>query len=267
MKTLPIYQVDAFASELFGGNPAAVCPLQTWLPDDVMQKIAAENNLSETAFFVPRGNDFELRWFTPVAEIPLCGHATLASAYILFEYLAYHQNTITFHSMSGALLVRREGKKFVLDFPSEMPQKIDSTDQIELALKLKPVEVHAGKRKLMAVLKNQSEVQNAFPDFNLIKALPYEGVIITSRGDKVDFVSRFFVPKMGIDEDPVTGSAHTLLTPYWSRELNRTEMNALQISSRGGELICRLNGDRVEMVGDAKLYLKGEIFVDNPTTQ
>ncbi len=261
MKTLQIFQVDAFTSQLFKGNPAAVCPLETWLPDDLMQKIAAENNLSETAFIVPRGNEFELRWFTPVSEIPLCGHATLASAFVLFECLGNKQNEITFHSMSGALMVRREGSKFVLDLPSEMPNRIESTTQIEHALKIKPVEVHAGKRKLMVVLKNQSEVQTVAPDFKLIKELPHEGVIITSRGDTVDFVSRFFVPKMGIDEDPVTGSAHTLLTPYWSKQLNKTALSALQISARGGELVCRLKNDRVDMVGDATLYLKGEIFI------
>lgn len=159
-------------------------------------------------------------------------------------------------------MVSREGKKFVLDFPGETPRQIESSDSIEDALKIKPSEVHAGKRKLMIVLKNQHEVQNTAPDFNLIKELPYEGVIITSCGNEVDFVSRFFVPKMGINEDPVTGSSHTLLTPYWSKQLNKTELSALQISSRGGELICRLRNERVEMVGDAKLYLKGEIFIE-----
>ena len=261
MKSLPIYQIDAFTTELFKGNPAAVCPLEKWLPDELMQSIATENNLSETAFIVPRGNDFELRWFTPVSEIPLCGHATLACAYVLFECLGYNQSAVTFHSMSGALMVKREGKKFVLDFPSEMPQQIESSERLQQALKINPVEVYAGKRKLMAVLKNESEVRNVAPDFRLIKELPNEGVIITAHGDEVDFVSRFFVPKMGIDEDPVTGSSHTLLTPFWGKQLNKTEMTALQVSSRGGALICRLKNDRVEMVGDAILYMKGELLL------
>lgn len=261
MKTLPIYQVDAFASQLFKGNPAAVCPLQEWLPDALMQQIAAENNLSETAFIVPQNNNFELRWFTPISEIPLCGHATLASAFILFEYLKFAGEQLTFYTLSGTLTVRKEMGKYVLDFPSEMPVATKSSEQIKQALNVNPIEVLAGKRKLMVMLKNESEVKACAPDFRLVKELLHEGVIVTAQGDEVDFVSRFFVPKMGIDEDPVTGSAHTLLTPYWSEQLGKTELSARQISTRGGELICRLKNERVEMVGDAKLYLKGEIFI------
>lgn len=261
MQTLSIYQVDAFTSQLFKGNPAAVCPLQEWLPDELMQQIAAENNLSETAFFVQKGNEYELRWFTPVSEIPLCGHATLASAFVLFEYLAYRGNVITFHTQSDTLKVHREGDKFALDFPAEMPEPIPASTAVSLALLATPVALLAGKRKLMVVMKNETEVQSCMPDFKLVKELSYEGVIITARGDEVDFVSRFFVPNMGIDEDPVTGSAHTLLTPYWSQQLGKTEMSARQISARGGELLCRLKNDRVEMVGDAILYMKGEVFI------
>ena len=261
MKTIPLYQVDAFASELFKGNPAAVCPLPEWLSQPLMQQIAAENNLSETAFFVQQGDEFELRWFTPVDEIPLCGHATLAAGYVLFEHLSYKKDIIIFRSMGGELLVKKENGKYVLDFPAEMPDPVELTEQVINALKIKPASLLAGKRKLMAVLSSEEEVKNIIPDFNLVKELPHEGVIVTAKGNEADFVSRFFVPRMGINEDPVTGSAHTLLTPYWAQQLKKTEMKALQLSQRGGELFCRLKNNRVEMAGDTKLYLEGEIFI------
>ena len=215
---LPIYQADAFTSELFGGNPAAVIPLEEWLPDGVMQNIAAENNLSETAFFVEEGDSFRLRWFTPAVEVDLCGHATLATSHVLFEELGYEQPTINFNT-------------------SEVYKSDD----------------------YMVVLNSEQEVANLDPDFRMLNEVDARGIIVTAPGDEVDFVSRFFAPQAGIDEDPVTGSAHTKTTPYWSRKLKKDKLSARQISKRGGELICEMKGDRVEISGEAVTYMKGEI--------
>jgi PhzF family phenazine biosynthesis protein len=258
---VPLYQVDAFTDKLFGGNPAAVCPLKEWLPDIVMQKIAAENNLSETAFFVTNQDGFHLRWFTPAVEVPLCGHATLASAHVLFNHLHYPENEIRFHSLSGLLKVKKEGEWLTLDFPADPPVKVETPSLMEAILKTKPIEVWKGKMRYMVLLSSQSEVESLSPDFSLMIHLDGRGVIVTANGKDADFVSRFFAPRIGINEDPVTGGAHTVLIPYWAKILGKNELIARQVSKRGGYLKCKLNGDRVEMSGNAVSYLVGEIFI------
>jgi len=256
---LTLYQIDAFASKVFAGNPAAVCPLEKWLEDDLMQAIAMENNLSETAFFVPDNGVFNLRWFTPSVEVDLCGHATLASAHILFKHLKVDQPEIRFQTRSGLLTVKRNGEWLTLNFPSDPPSNVEMPPAMEAVLGVKPVETLKGKIKYLAVLPSQDQVVTCSPDFSLMKKLDAQGVIVTAQAHEVDFVSRFFAPNAGIDEDPVTGSAHCVLVPYWSRVLGKTEFTARQVSARGGFLKCRLLGDRVEMSGQAATYLTGEI--------
>lgn len=258
---LPIFQVDAFSDKLFGGNPAAVVPLNNWLPDDTMQNIAAENNLSETAFFVSSEEDYELRWFTPTVEVPLCGHATLASAHVLLHHLNYVRDEIRFQSKSGELKVRKDGDWLIMDFPCDLPIKVAVPSLMEPILKTQPAEVWKGRRKYLVLLSSQDEVEKLSPDFSLMTQLDVPGVIVTARGRDVDFVSRFFAPNAGIQEDPVTGGSHTMLIPYWSKILDKNEMTARQVSKRGGYLKCKLNGDRVEISGKAVTYLIGEIFV------
>lgn len=262
---IPIYQADAFTHTLFGGNPAAICPLQEWLPDALMQKIAAENNLAETAFFVKTDKGFLLRWFTPELEIDLCGHATLASAHILFTELGYTEPVIYFETLkAGVLAVTRDGDKYTLDFPSRPPQPVDKLpmDLINALGGKIPVEVLKG-RDYMVVYETEEDVRTLQPDFNALAQVYTLGVIVTAEGenDDTDFVSRFFAPAAGINEDPVTGSAHCNLIPYWAEVLEKNELHAYQISSRKGELWCRLKGDRVLMSGNAVTYLKGEIFI------
>lgn len=257
---LTIYQVDAFTSKLFGGNPAAVIPLEEWLDDELMQSIALENNLSETAFFVNENGEFRIRWFTPTAEVDLCGHATLASAYVMFNNLGFSESSIFFNSKSGKLVVKREGELISLDFPSRIPTPIETPSVLSEALGINPREVLFNKSTL-AVLNSESEVRKLKPDIRKFLKLDTHGVIITALGDEVDFVSRFFAPDVGIDEDPVTGYAHTILTPYWTNVLGKNRMNALQVSKRGGELICELKDERVLILGEAKLYMKGEIYI------
>jgi PhzF family phenazine biosynthesis protein len=256
---LPIYQADAFTSELFGGNPAAVIPLEEWLPDGVMQNIAAENNLSETAFFVEEGDSFRLRWFTPAVEVDLCGHATLATSHVLFEELGYEQPTINFNTLSGVLSVEKSGDRLVMNFPAVEPLQNEAPAILFQALGVERTSEVYKSDDYMVVLNSEQEVANLDPDFRMLNEVDARGIIVTAPGDEVDFVSRFFAPQAGIDEDPVTGSAHTKTTPYWSRKLKKDKLSARQISKRGGELICEMKGDRVEISGEAVTYMKGEI--------
>ncbi len=268
LRELPIYQIDAFTSELFRGNPAAVCPLDEWLPDDLMQKIAAENNLSETAFFVPHGRDWELRWFTPIAEIPLCGHATVATAYTVFCELGHTaDDVVTFHSPhSGALPVRRQGDLFVLDFPAHSSAPCAADDAgaqaMGAALGKEPHQRWLSERSCyLAVFEHAADVQALAPNTTALLGLG-KPVIATAPGaGGVDFVSRFFAPTLGIPEDPVTGSAHCALIPFWAERLGKTELRAQQVSPRGGELSCKQRGDRVDIGGRAVRYLQGMISI------
>ena len=263
MKTLKIYQVDAFTEKLFGGNPAAVCILDKWLDDSIMQSIAAENNLAETAFIVPRINYFEIRWFTPAIEVDLCGHATLASAFVYFQCLDYKEPVISFHSpRSGELKVSKQDDYLMLDFPTDVLKEIDFDEEIAKCIGIEPIETFKGKTDYMAVIKDEHELVNLYPDLIEISKLKARGLIVTAKGNHVDFVSRFFAPQCGIDEDPVTGSAHTSLIPYWSSKLGKTEMKARQLSKRGGDLICKHNGNRSLIGGKACLYLIGEIVIE-----
>jgi PhzF family phenazine biosynthesis protein len=262
MKKIKIFQVDAFTGELFKGNPAAVCLLDHWLPDALMQSIAAENNLAETAFVVRKAGFFEIRWFTPTVEVDLCGHATLASAYVIFNHTDYTAGEIILNSpRSGELSVRKEGKKLFLNFPADELARCENLPGITMGIGLTPLEVYRGKTDYMAVLGSEEEVQNIQPDFAAIGKLDARGLIVTAPGNLVDFVSRFFGPQSGVDEDPVTGSAHTTLTPFWSARLGKTSLSAKQISKRGGVLQCRYAPPRVVIGGEAQLYLTGEIIV------
>ncbi len=259
---LKIYQVDAFADKVFRGNPAAVCPLQEWLPDSVMQNIAMENNLSETAFYVKEKEGFRIRWFTPAVEVDLCGHATLATAFVIFNYEGHTENKITFNSRSGLLNVTKSAHLLTLDFPTDTLTAVNAPTELEDGLGVKSKATFRGKTDYLVVLENEAQVQRLQPDMRKIAQVKARGVIVTARGEKVDFVSRFFGPQSGVDEDPVTGSAHTTLTPYWASVLHKTEFSARQLSLRGGDLTCRLKGSRVEISGEAKLFLKGTIFID-----
>ncbi|WP_428666571.1 PhzF family phenazine biosynthesis protein [Runella sp.] len=259
-----IYQLDAFTNRIFGGNPAAVVPLTSWLPDETLQAIACENNLAETAFYVPSDRGFHIRWFTPTIEVDLCGHATLATAYVLFFLENYGQEQISFDSRSGVLNVRKEEDWLVLDFPVDTMHKqlVAPPALLEALGEVTPVEIIRGKTDFMAVLESEEQVRSIHPDVIILSTLPARGVIITAKGEEVDFVSRFFAPQSGIAEDPVTGSAHTTLTPYWAEKLGKTELSALQVSKRGGVLKTKLNGNRVEIAGQVRLYLKGTIEIE-----
>ena len=262
--TLPLYQVDAFSDRPFAGNPAAVCPLSQWLPAETMQAIAAENNLAETAFFVPRaGHEFELRWFTPTVEVELCGHATLASAHVLYQHLGFDGAEIVFHSQSGPLRVSRdEAGRLTLDFPARPPPPITQhPDGLLDGLRATPLHLLAGP-DLVCVFNSEADVRALHPDMARLGQVEYRGVIATAPGTEgVDFVSRFFGPRVGVPEDPVTGSAHTTLVPYWAERLQKTHLHARQVSARGGDLWCELRQDRVLMSGHAVTYLRGEIEV------
>jgi PhzF family phenazine biosynthesis protein len=258
-----LYHADAFTNRMFHGNPAAVIPLEKWIDDELMQKIAAENNLSETAFFVPskiNGVDYDLRWFTPEVEINLCGHATLATAFILFRYMNFRNSKIVFSCKSGKLEVENNGDVYRMDFPAWSPQKTDDYPaELQKALGVDEIVGVYKQRDLLVELQNEEAVKKCNPDFSLLKALG-EKVIITAPGTgDVDFVSRFFAPSAGINEDPVTGSAHSQLIPFWAEKLGKKKMFAKQISSRGGELQCGMWGDRVTMAGQCVFYMKGEI--------
>lgn len=258
---LDIFQIDAFTDAVFGGNPAAVCPLDYWLPDSVLQNIAAENNLSETAFFVRNDQRYHLRWFTPNNEVELCGHATLASAYVLFEILNYSETTIEFTSPSGSLFVQKSDDGITMNFPIWHRTKTEIPDILVQILGKKPLEYFNGPDN-MAVFENPSDIRNINPDFLLLKQLDARGLLITAKGDNgFDFISRAFFPKLDINEDPVTGSAHCLLAPYWAEKLGRTKLKAYQTSKRGGSLLCELKNDRVFISGNAVPYLKGIINV------
>jgi PhzF family phenazine biosynthesis protein len=258
MKAL-IYQVDAFTSNIFAGNPAAVVLFEEWPEDSILQLIAAENNLSETAFLVRSADGFTLRWFTPAIEVDLCGHATLASAHVLFEHLEYPGDTILFHTVHhGTLTAHRSGGRIVLVFPSTPPTRMDCPDALREALGVAPTEVYRS-RDLLALFNTQEEVAALKPDFQRLKSLPYLGVIATAPGKEVDFVSRFFAPNAGIDEDPVTGSAHTTLIPFWSARLDKQQMEARQISARTGQLHCTAGDTTVRIAGEARTFLTGEI--------
>jgi len=258
---LIMYQVDAFADKVFAGNPAAVIPLEKWIGDELMQQIAMENNLAETVFFVARDSHFDIRWFTPELEINLCGHATLASAYVLYKFLGYKKPAITFHSKSGPLYVSREDEIIKLDFPSWKPERIDEYPEELLTSLGNPDIVSVYKyRDFLVELNNEEAVRNCKPDFTLMKRAGGM-VIITAPGREVDFVSRFFAPTAGIDEDPVTGSAHSQLIPFWNYKLGKNVMQAKQLSKRGGNLYCEQKGDRVIMGGQCVFYMKGEINI------
>jgi PhzF family phenazine biosynthesis protein len=260
---LKIYQLDAFTDKIFCGNPAAVCPLDEWLPDHVMQSIAMENNLAETAFFVKRGEQFDIRWFTPAVEVDLCGHATLASAAVLYDYEKYTGDVITFYSQrSGVLTVSRSGNLLTLDFPSDKFEWVDLSPQLIACFDSQPVEAYRGKTDYMLVFSTEEEIRKLVPDIPAIAKIKSRGIIVTAPGVEVDFVSRFFAPQSGIDEDPVTGSAHTTLTPYWAQKTGRSELSAIQLSARKGYLKCAHHGDRVKISGQVKTYLQGEITVE-----
>ncbi len=258
---IPIYQVDAFTDSLFGGNPAAVCPLDSWIPEDKMQDIAAENNLSETAFFVAQGEAFGLRWFTPESEVDLCGHATLATAHALFQEMGYSKEEILFDTKSGRLVVSKEGDRLKMDFPSDPMPQVEAPPILFQALGIQPTSNVFKTDDYMVVLDSEADVAALNPNFRMLNEVNARGVIVSAPGDEVDFVSRFFAPQVGIDEDPVTGSAHTKLTPYWSNRLGKKEMEARQISKRVGVLSVRDRGERVEILGKALTYLKGEITI------
>jgi PhzF family phenazine biosynthesis protein len=253
------YQVNAFTKNPFGGNPAGVCPLERWLPDDLLQRIAAENNLSETAFFVRTGEQIHLRWMTPTVEVDLCGHATLATAAVLFFELRHQGERIEFQTRSGLVAAARRGDLVELDFPA-WPSN-PCADDLEGALGRKPKHVFAGSRDYLAVFETEEEVRELAPNMVALSKLDRDGVIATARGADADFVSRFFAPRLGVPEDPVTGSAHCSLIPYWAERLGKTGLLARQISKRGGELFCRLNGNRVAIGGNAVIYERGEIEI------
>jgi PhzF family phenazine biosynthesis protein len=257
---IPLYQIDAFTNHIFGGNPAAVCPLDQWLDDDLMQKIAEENNLSETAFFVQKGTQYEIRWFTPKIEIELAGHPTLAAAYVIFNYCNHGSNKISFSSKSGELTITQDGDLIRMNFPSMKPVKAKENDLLNRALGQTPVELYR-TRDYLAVYRSEQEILSIDPDFGLLKQLDCLGVIVSAPGDGADFVSRCFAPAAGINEDPVTGSAHSTLIPYWAQRLNKDTLHAYQLSRRGGELFCRNLGNRVEISGRAAPYLKGTISI------
>ncbi len=261
--TRQIYQVDAFTSRLFSGNPAAVIPLEEWPADDLMQRIASENNLSETAFFIPKGDDFHIRWFTPKVEVDLCGHATLATSHVLFHHLEYPGKELFFESRSGILRVFRETSRYILDFPYDESDPVEPPSGLIEALGKEPLFCYRGITDFMLIYEKQSDIENMKPDFTLLGKVDARGIIVSAPGEWVDFVSRFFCPQVGINEDPVTGSAHTTLTPYWSRQLAKTELTARQLSERGGDLICRNRGNRIEVGGEAVTYLIGEIEVNH----
>jgi len=257
---IPLYQIDAFTNHVFGGNPAAVCPLNEWIDDGLMQRIAEENNLSETAFFVKRGTQYDIRWFTPKIEIELAGHPTLAAAYVIFNYCNHSTGKISFSSKSGELTVTQDGDLIRMNFPAMEPVKAGENDLLNRALGKQPAELYK-TRDYLAVYNTQDEILSIDPDFGLLKQLDCLGVIVSAPGDGADFVSRCFAPAVGINEDPVTGSAHSTLIPFWAQRLKKDTLHAYQLSTRGGELFCRNLGDRVEISGRAVPYLKGTISI------
>ncbi len=256
----PIYQIDAFTSRAFAGNPAAVMPMKRFLSDATLLAIAAENNLSETAFLVAEDGDYRLRWFTPQVEVPLCGHATLASAAVVMERLEPGRSRVVFHSASGPLTVTRSGAGYVMDLPARPSQEVAAPSGLAEALGVAPLEVWANAFNYMAVLEDAELVRRLAPEMAAIARMDRPGVIVTAPGDGVyDFTSRYFAPAKGIPEDPVTGAAHCMLAPYWAQRLGKTEFRAFQASRRGGEIVCRLMNDRTELEGSCVFYLEGEV--------
>ncbi len=267
MKKLPIYQVDAFTDQVFKGNPAAIVPLkEDWLPDNLMQQIAAENNLAETAYIIQRDGHYDIRWFTPAVEVDLCGHATLASAHIVLNMFHVKAKQVKFQSQrSGLLTVTKEKDRLVLDFPTDTLTRTDLPEALIQGLGVLPVETYKGKTDYMLVFENQAQIERLQPNFNWVAKVDARGIIVTapSQDDHIDFVSRFFAPQSGINEDPVTGSAHTTLVPYWAEKLEKADLVGHQISPRGGTLYCKHLGDRVKLAGQSALYLKGEILLED----
>lgn len=259
---IPIYQVDAFTDTVFGGNSAVVSLLDNWLPDAVLQKIAAEHNQPETAFLVPSGDHYEIRWFTPSCEVDLCGHATLASAFVIFNYCRFSGNRIQFNSVNrGVLYVEKKKDMLELDFPADSIEQSFLPYGLIDAFGFEPKEVYQGKDDYLLVFENEDQIRNLRPDLEAVASIETRGVICTARGESVDFVSRFFGPQSGIDEDPVTGSAHTTLTPYWAKKLNKKALKAMQLSERGGYLEVSVHNDRVKIAGSAVLFMKGEVYI------
>ena len=261
MKTIPIYQADAFTHHLFGGNPAAVCPLESWLPDETMQQVAMENNLAETAFFVPEEDHYHIRWFTPETEVDLCGHATLATAHVLFTHLGFAGEAIAFESRSGPLRVTRVAGMYQLDFPVDEYHRVAPPKGLSEAMNMEPEECYRGRTDYMAVYGSEDLISSLEPGLTALSKIDGRGIIITAPGHETDFVSRFFAPQSGVPEDPVTGSAHTTLVPYWAGRLHKTELTAVQLSRRKGHLSCTLAADRVLIRGKAVTYLTGEIIL------
>ena len=257
---IPMYQVDAFTGEIFKGNPAAICILENWIDEKLMQNIAMENNLSETAFCIVKEDICELRWFTPEVEIDLCGHATLATAYVIFEILNYPSNKIKFATKSGILEVEKDKQNIIMEFPSRVGIRTQITDQLIKGLGKEPKEVYES-RDLMVVYDNEEDIKNLNPNMEELKLIDTFGIIVTSRGKEFDFVSRYFAPLCGVSEDPVTGSAHCTLVPYWSKIMGKKKLNAQQLSQRGGILKCEDLRDKVKISGKAKLFFKGEIYL------
>ena len=259
---MPIFQIDAFTTRRFAGNPAAVIPMNRFLDDATLQAIAAENNLAETAFLVPEGGDYRLRWFTPTVEVPLCGHATLASAAAVMERLEPGRDQVIFHTASGPLTVNRTNGGYVMDFPARPSEPVATPPGLAQALGVVPVEVLSDTFNYIALLENAQLVRELAPDIAAIARMDRSGVVVTAPGDETyDFVSRYFAPAKGIPEDPVTGGAHCALAPYWSKRLGKTAFRAYQASRRGGEITCRLAGDRVELEGSCVFYLEGEVEI------
>lgn len=256
---MKIYQVDAFTDEIFSGNPAAVVPLDSWLEDDLMQKIAAENNLSETAYFVHESDDsYSIRWFTPKTEVDICGHATLASAHVLYEHMGFDGKKVVFQSKSGELTVEKKDNIYWMNFPSNPPEPIPVPKLLPEAIGTIPIYTGVN-RDMLVLLQDESTVKYIKPDFALLERMEVRGIIITAKGDHCDFVSRFFAPSMGIYEDPVTGSAHSILTPFWEKRLGKSYLEARQISKRGGNIMCKQKENRVDIGGEAVTYMIGEI--------
>jgi PhzF family phenazine biosynthesis protein len=258
----PIYQIDAFTAHRFAGNPAAVMPMASFLDDAALQSIAAENNLAETAFLVPENGDYRLRWFTPLTEVPLCGHATLASAAVVMERLEPERKRVVFQSASGPLTVNRAADGYVMNFPARPSELIATPPELSAALGVEPIEVSVNTFNYMALLENAQVLRELTPDLSAIARMDRPGVIVTAPGDgQYDFISRYFAPAKGVPEDPVTGAAHCMLAPYWAKRLGKTEFRAFQASHRGGEINCQLNGDRVELRGTCVFYMEGTVEI------
>lgn len=256
---IDLYQVDAFASKPFEGNPAAVCPLETWLDDALLQAIATENNLSETAFFVPTESGYHLRWFTPSVEVDLCGHATLAAAWVIFNVLGDSAETLQFETRSGQLLVQRDGNELAMDFPAKIVEPLAMETEVKAGLGINEIEALLISDDIVVVVNDAQLIESLAPDMQQLKHLPGRGIVVTAKGSDVDFVSRWFGPKVGVEEDPVTGSAHTSLAPYWAKKLGKQQLTARQGGARKGALSCEIEGDRVIIKGRVAPYLKGVI--------